>query len=128
MKPRFNSTQAWQQAQLLMQPALIRIVDNVRKRLDKSPWKATYEETQVPVPGYTLRLELGDRTKTVDVWELCYRVCFCEYIPTRTPDEPCDVEIDESLLDEGEVDWDRLDEKARQVTQVVFADLPQVDC
>lgn len=127
MKPKFNSQLAWQQAQLLMQPALIRIIDNIRKRLEKSPWKATYQETQVPVPGYTLHLELGDRTKTIDIWELCYRVCFCNYIPTDRPGESRDVEIDTSLIVDGEVDWDRLDDKARQVTQVVFADLPQID-
>ena len=63
MKPKFKSELAWQQAQLLMQPALIRVVDNIRKRLEQTSWKATYQETQVPVPGYQLLLELGDRQK-----------------------------------------------------------------
>ncbi|WP_159783039.1 hypothetical protein [Sodalinema gerasimenkoae] len=125
MKPKFKSELAWQQAQLLMQPALIRVVDNIRKRLEQTSWKATYQETQVPVPGYQLLLELGDRQKTLDIWELCYRVCFRDYIPTESPEQACEVDIDTSLIDEGDVDWERLDEKARTVTHLVLADLPK---
>ncbi|KPQ38801.1 MAG: hypothetical protein ACLFM4_14350 [Phormidium sp.] len=125
MKPKFKSELAWQQAQLLMQPALIRIVDNIRKRLEQTSWKATYQETQVPVPGYQLLLELGDRQKTLDIWELCYRVCFRDYIPTESPEQAREVDIDISLIDEGDVNWERLDEKARTVTHLVLADLPQ---
>ncbi|MCC5900076.1 MAG: hypothetical protein EA395_10045 [Phormidium sp. GEM2.Bin31] len=125
MKPKFKSELAWQQAQLLMQPALIRVVDNIRKRLEQTSWKATYQETQVPVPGYQLLLELGDRQKTLDIWELCYRVCFRDYVPTESPEQACEVDIDTSLIDEGDVDWERLDEKARTVTHLVLADLPK---
>ncbi|MFO8041256.1 MAG: hypothetical protein R6U67_17630 [Sodalinema sp.] len=125
MKPKFKSELAWQQAQLLMQPALIRIVDNIRKRLEQTSWKATYQETQIPVPGYQLLLELGDRQKTLDIWELCYRVCFRDYVPTPSPEQACEVDIDTSLIDEGDVDWERLDEKARTVTHLVLADLPE---
>lgn len=125
MKPKFKSELAWQQAQLLMQPALIRVVDNIRKRLEQTSWKATYQETQVPVPGYQLLLELGDRQKTLDIWELCYRVCFRDYVPTESPEQACEVDIDTSLIDEGDVDWERLDEKARTVTHLVLAGLPE---
>jgi len=44
MPPKITNSTAWQQAELLMQPAFIRIVDNVRKLLEKSSWKGTYHK------------------------------------------------------------------------------------
>ncbi len=31
MKPTFKNRLAWEQAQILMQPAMLRVVDNIRK-------------------------------------------------------------------------------------------------
>ena len=56
MKPKFKNKQAWEQAQLLMQPAFIRVIDNLRKQLEQSSWKGTYQEIITPYPGYQLRL------------------------------------------------------------------------
>ena len=36
-----------------MQPALIRVIDNIRKQLDASDWQGTYEETLVWPKGTT---------------------------------------------------------------------------
>jgi hypothetical protein len=131
MKPQFKDTVAWEQAQLLMQPAFIRIIDNIRKELDNSSWQGTYRETQIPYPGYQLCLTYGDRQVTVDVWNLCFQVCFLEYMisPAEVTVEAetvsPKVEIDTSLLDEtGEVDWQRLETKAQRLVRQVFADLP----
>ncbi|MDF5730284.1 MAG: hypothetical protein PUP92_20245 [Rhizonema sp. PD38] len=44
MPPRIANPVIWQQAELLMQPAFIRLVDNIRKQLDVSSWKGTYQD------------------------------------------------------------------------------------
>lgn len=125
MKPTFKDARAWEQAQLLMQPTFIRVVDNIRKQLDLSQWKGRYEEFDSPYPGYELHLTLGKESVVVDLWELCYRVCFQDYRPTHS-DRAIAVEIDTQLLDkEGEVDWQALDAKTKRLIEDVFANLPQ---
>ncbi|MBD2778309.1 hypothetical protein [Iningainema tapete] len=160
MPPKITNSVAWQQAELLMQPAFIRVVDNIRKLLEVSAWKGTYqdvliwpagttEETKVvvtklleeletatpeqaleirealarlpmPHPGYHLCLQRQEQTVQIDMWHLCYQVCFNNY---QAGDEA--VEIDTSLIDEtGDVDWQRLDAKAKQLVEQVFANLP----
>jgi hypothetical protein len=125
MKPKITSPIAWKQAELLMQPAMIRVLDNIRKQLEESVWTGTYQEVQVPIPGYQLILEhQGDR-RSVDIWELCYRVCFVNYQSAHTPMQSQEVIIDTFLIDEdtGDVDWNRLDAKANELIKQVFANL-----
>lgn len=84
-----------------------------------------------PFPSYQLCLEHGEEGVTVDLWDLCYQICFHNYdsasgtshiSPTAETDG---VEVDANLLDAtGEVDWNRLDEKTQRVVEQVFADLP----
>ena len=127
MKPKFKDTVAWQQAEMLMQPALIRILDQVRKQLENTTWKATYNNVETPLPGYELCLERNDTSVCVDLWELCFKVCFRNYSSTHTEQESQEVEIDTSLIDEtGDVDWQCLDTKAQHLVEQVFADLPTV--
>lgn len=127
MKPKFKNTLAWQQAELLMQPAFIRILDQVRKQLENTTWKATYKDVQTPLPGYELCLEQKEAAVCVDLWELCFQVCFRDYIPSHSDLESREVEIDTSLIDEtGEVDWQGLDTKAQHLVEQVFASLPGV--
>jgi hypothetical protein len=127
MKPKFKNTVAWEQAELLMQPALIRIVDQVRKQLEHTTWKATYKDVQTPIPGYQLCLEKQDTSICVDLWELCFQVCFRNYKPVHSELESQEVEIDTTLIDEtGDVDWQCLDTKAQQLVAQVFADLSAV--
>jgi hypothetical protein len=160
MPPKITSSIAWQQAELLMQPTFIRVVDNVRKLLENSSWKGTYhnvltwaagtsEETKAivtqmvqeletatpeqaeqiretlaklptPHPGYHLCLQRQEQQVNVDLWELCYQVCFVEY---NLSDDT--VDIDTSLIDEsGDVEWNLLDRKAFRVVEEMFANLP----
>jgi hypothetical protein len=84
-----------------------------------------------PFPGYWLYLSRGNNQITLDLWELCYQICFKNYDSihgtSHTADEPIgeSVAIDPKLFDEtGEVDWHRLDDKARQIVEEVFAKLP----
>ncbi len=127
MKPKFKDMVAWQQAELLMQPALIRIVDQVRKQLEQTTWKVTYKDVQSPIPGYEMCLEKQDTSVCVDLWQLCYQVCFRDFTPTHAQQESQEVEIDTSLIDEtGDVDWQSLDTKAQHLVEQVFADLPTV--
>jgi len=158
-----------------MQPAFIRVIDNIRKHLDQSPWRGTYRDVHVwpkgtkpeaklrvmqlqreletanseeaadiqnaldhlprPFPGYELCLHHHDQEVTVDLWQLCFEVCFSNYDRDQpSPDEAADaecvesefVEIDTSLidLDTGEVDWHQLDEKAKAIIGDVFTKLP----
>ncbi|MGH2414573.1 MAG: hypothetical protein ACRDEA_12995 [Microcystaceae cyanobacterium] len=131
MKPKFKDILAWEQAQLLMQPAFIRIIDNIRKQLDESTWQGTYQEVQTPYPGYLLCLTNQERSVEVDVWNLCFQVCFRDYNLQQTEvsdngeNAVQEVEIDTSLIDEtGDVDWQRLETKAQQLVRQTFANLP----
>jgi hypothetical protein len=164
--PKFATTLAWQQAELLMQPVFIRVIANIGKQLEESAWKGTYQETLVwpegvteetraivtqlrkqletatpetaeeieerlarlpnPFPGYLLILKDQDRQITVDLWQLCYQICFRNYSPIlNAMDSDLTVEIDTNLIDEtGEVDWQRLDDKAKQLIEQIFSTLP----
>lgn len=42
--PQFATEQDQRYAQALMQPALIRIIDNIRKQLDTSDWQGSYRD------------------------------------------------------------------------------------
>lgn len=159
---------AWQQAELLMQPAFIRVIDNIGKQLEQSFWKGTYQEIQVwtegtseetkslvtelqqklatatpeevdeiqaaldklptPYPGYQLCLQLGDRQITVDLWQLCYQICFRNYSPVLNAlDKNLIVEIDTNLIDAtGDVNWSQLDTKAKQLVEQIFVSLPMI--
>lgn len=157
--PKFANPETWQQAELLMQPAFIRVIDNIRKQLDQTSWKGTYrdvlvwaegtpEETKAiatqlqqqlaiatpeqaveieaqlsqlpqPYPGYELCLQKHDHQINVDLWQLCYQICFLNYEQLESGDEA--VEIDTSLIDEtGDVDWQQLDAKAQQLVAQIF--------
>ena len=162
MKPTFKTRLAWEQAQVLMQPALLRVVDNIRKQLESSDWRGTYKEVSKPIPGYHLCLtrredQQGARSLDasqsqafrkprkdedletaaesphqieIDIWELCYQVCFKEYNPIHhifsdDDESGYEVEIDSRLLDYmGEIDWQLLESKAQQSVRKVFESLP----
>jgi hypothetical protein len=42
--PAFSTPLAQQQIHLLMQPALIRVIDNIRKQLEELAWQSRYED------------------------------------------------------------------------------------
>ncbi|NEQ45939.1 MAG: hypothetical protein F6K00_21300 [Leptolyngbya sp. SIOISBB] len=157
---KFETPQARQLADQLLQPALIRIIDNIRKQLETSDWQGTYQETQIwpegtqestlqrfkelqaqlsqatpeaadvirleltqlpqPFPGYELHLTKAEQACMVDVWHLCYCVCFQAYPVTDGP-----VHIDESIIDQelNDVDWLVLDNKAKAIVEDVFNQL-----
>ncbi len=171
--PTFPDVATWQQAEQLMQPAFIRLIDNLRKQLEQSSWKGTYEDVplwaedvsddiklqvtqlratlqtasaedaiaieaalaQLPTahPGYHLHLEQADQRVTVDLWNLCYQICFKDYDAasgmTHALGETSSnqtVSIDTDLFEEtGAVDWHRLDRKTQQVVEQIFGTLPE---
>lgn len=160
MMLKFETPQARQLADHLLQPALIRVIDNIRKQLEVSDWQGTYQETQIwpevtpestlqrfkelqaqlnqaspeeadvirleltqlpqPFPGYELHLTKAEQVCVVDVWQLCYGVCFQTYPVTDGP-----VTIDVSLIDYelNDVDWLVLDNKAKALVEDVFNQL-----
>ena len=131
MQPKFKDIAAWEQAQLLMQPAFIRVVDNLRQQLELSTWQGIYQEIDQPYPGYQLCLTKQDRVVKVDIWQLCFQVCFCNYRPPSSdsgkadPASSQEVEIDTSLIRQtGEVDWHRLETKVQHLVSQIFANLP----
>lgn len=164
MTPKFADPITWQQAELLMQPAFIRVIDNIRKQLEQSNWKGNYrtveiwpegttaemqanitdlqqqlaiappseaaeiEQTLAQLPqsyqGYELHLEHQGHRASIDLWELCYQICFRNYESSADDVNNAPVEIDTTLIDEtGEVDWQRLDTKTKQLIERVFTDL-----
>ncbi len=129
MKPTFKTRLAWEQAQVLMQPALLRVVDNIRKELESSTWRGSYKEVTKPIPGYHLCLTRREHQIEIDIWELCYQVCFKEYNPihhifSEDDENNYEVEVDTRLLDDlGEIDWQLLESKAQQSVRKVFQSL-----
>jgi hypothetical protein len=170
--PKFQDITVWQQAEALMQPAFIRLIANITKRLEQSSWQGTYEDVQIwaegiseetktrvlllrqqletappeqapaieaaleqlpkPYPGYYLCLTRSESRLTVDLWEVCYQICFADYDAlsgtSHAVGEPVgdSVRIDETLFDAtGDVEWHRLDEKTIQVVDTIFAKLPK---
>ncbi|MEX0267686.1 hypothetical protein AB3R30_00955 [Leptolyngbyaceae cyanobacterium UHCC 1019] len=168
--PKFQTMQIWQQAELLMQPAFIRLIANLEKQLESSSWRGDYQDVPVwaegtsedvkakvmqlqgqlegateeqteaieqqlsqlpaPFPGYWLYLSRGDQQVTVDLWDLCYQICFQNYDSlhgtSHAADEPIgeSVAIDTTLFDEtGEVDWHRLDDKTDQTIKQFFCSI-----
>jgi len=151
-----------EQVELLMQPAFIRLIDNIRKQLEQSQWKGTYQTienwpegttpeiqakvnqlqeqldratpaqsveltqalAELPQPeiSYQLSLKKQEHQFEVNIWDLCYQICFCDF-PAIAEDN---TQVDNSLIDlDGEVDWNHLDFKARQVVEQLFHNLPQ---
>lgn len=53
MTSTFSTALARSQVEQLMQPALIRVIDNLRKQLDESDWKGDYEENLIWPEGTT---------------------------------------------------------------------------
>jgi hypothetical protein len=154
----FATSEDRQQAEQLMQPTLIRVIDNLRKQTEVPGWQSEYvervlwpasateaEKQQVkdlaaqletadsdraadlrrqlshlpaPVPTYEVRLTHEGATSVMDVWQLCFRVCFWDY------DQAVPVQVDQTLLDsDGEVDWIALDEKAKDHVTAVLEQL-----
>jgi hypothetical protein len=81
------------------------------------------EQLPAPFSGYNLVLTQGTTEKTIDLWNLCYQVCFVD--PDLTAETPI-VTVDTSLLDEaGEVDWTALEAKTKQIVQQAFATIEE---
>jgi hypothetical protein len=126
MQPKFANELAWQQADFLMQPIYIRIIDRIRQQGEVSTWEVSYEEVRDPQPINYLCLQSGDKQLKYDIWDLCYQVCFLNYDGSHSEIESQLVEIDTSLIDmEAETpDWVRLDNKAKDVVARIFNNLP----
>ena len=126
MKPAFKSALAWDQANILLQPIMIRVIDNLRKQLEDSPWQGEYKEVQLPYPGYQLSLSRNDREFILDIWQICYQICFVDYPraidqtnPAIAGDYP--VDIDATLIeDTGEVNWQQLETKTQRLVSEIF--------
>ena len=128
MQPKFANELAWQQAEFLMQPIYIRIIDRIRQQSEISTtWQVSYEEVKDPHPINYLCLQSTNRQLKFDIWDLCYQVCFLNYHGSHSELESQIVEVDISLIDmEAQApDWNRLDDKAKAVIARVFDNLPQ---
>ena len=65
-------------------------------------------------------LQRDARQVNIDLWDLCYQVCFLNYSSENTA-----VDIDTTLIDEyGDVDWQHLETKTQELVKQVFASLP----
>ncbi len=126
MQPKFASELAWQQAEFLMQPIYIRIIDRIRQQSEVSTWKVSYEEVRDPHPINYLCLESEDKQLKFDIWDLCYQVCFLNYDGSHSELESRIVEVDTSPIDleTGTIDWMLLDNKAKAVIAKIFDNLP----
>lgn len=117
MPPKFKDNLAYKQAELLLQPTFIRVLDNIRKQTEISDWESSYEEINQPFPSYLLCLKKEETVIKFNVWDLCFQICFINYDPTENDT----VEIDANLIDEqGELDWQSLENKTQKIVQNIF--------
>ena len=125
MVPKFKDELAYQQADFLMQPIYIRIIDRIRQQSEISQVEVSYEEIQIPQPINYLCLQSGERQLKFDLWDLCYQVCFLDYHGSHGELEAQFVTVDTSLIDlEAKApDWHRIDDKAKTVIERVFDNL-----
>jgi hypothetical protein len=79
--PKFSDITNQQQAERLMQPIYIRLLDNLRKHQEDSAWQGTFEETTTPYPGHQLCLSQPDRQVRFNLWNLCFQICCLNYDP-----------------------------------------------
>jgi hypothetical protein len=123
MKPKFATELAWQQAELLMQPAYIRLVDQIRRQTEENTdIPVSYIEVTEPYPSNLLCLTKDNQELRVDIWEMCFQVCFTNFEEIHQHPEQV-AQIDEHLFDpdSAEVDWAKLDNKAKAAVAQVFA-------
>ncbi len=126
MLPKFVDELAWQQAEFLMQPIYIRIIDLIRLQSETSLWQVSYEEVSTPHSTHYLCLQSGECKLRFDLWDLCYQVCFLNYLGSNSEGETQVVAVDTNLIDleAGTPDWHRLNNKAKAVIANVFNHLP----
>jgi hypothetical protein len=126
MQPKFATELAWQQAEFLMQPIYIRIIDRIRQQSEVSTWEVSYEEVTEPYPTNYLCLKSPNGLLKFDIWDLCYQVCFLNYYGSHSAIGSQVAEVDTSLIDMDaqSPDWIRLDNKAKDIIVRVFENLP----
>ncbi|MFN5514199.1 MAG: hypothetical protein ACK5CA_05470 [Cyanobacteriota bacterium] len=126
MQPRFTQAEDWRRAELLLQPALIRLVDHLRQILETSPWQGRYEATETPYPGQILCLSRGEESVRVNLWQFCFQICCLDYPLTLEDgtEEIREVTIDPALIAaDGAVDWLALDQKTQRALGDFFGAL-----
>ncbi|HIK43738.1 MAG TPA: hypothetical protein IGR64_02505 [Leptolyngbyaceae cyanobacterium M65_K2018_010] len=152
----FASNRDQAQADQLLQPCLIRVIDNLRKHTETLDWHSEYleqvqwprgtteaqqrqvkalmaeldqappaavaqiqqalDQLPTPMPIYELRLTRGPYTASLNLWDLCFQVCFQNF----DPEQPA--VVDPALLDpKGDIDWITLDEKAKALVAASLA-------
>lgn len=122
--PQFKTALDYEKAEVLMQPAYLRVIDNLRRSLETCDWENSYEEISEPFPGHRLCLKKAAQTRTIEIWALCFQVCFVDF-PTESPGDRYDVTIDDHLFTpQGELNWDYLEEKTQVIVEKIFAQLP----
>ena len=129
MKPTFKNTIDWEKADILMQPAFIRVIDNLRKELEKTNLVATYEDIQEPFPGYQLILTKENNSVSISIWEICFQVCFTDYqfSSNNSSQASIMVEIDENLFNgDNEINWQQLEIKTQQTIQTIINNFPKI--
>ncbi|MDJ0599879.1 MAG: hypothetical protein QNJ37_13665 [Crocosphaera sp.] len=129
MKPTFNSAKDWEKAEILMQPTFIRVMDNLRKQLEKSNLVASYEEVQEPFPGYQLILTHEGDSVTISIWDICFKVCFEEYefFSSKLSQDSIIVKVDENLFNEEKaIDWQQLEVKTQHTIQNIINNFPEI--
>lgn len=129
MKPTFKNTTDWEKADILIQPAFIRVMDNLRKELEKTNLVATYEDIQEPFPGYQLILTKENDSVSISIWEICFQVCFTDYqfSSNNSSQASIMVEIDENLFNgDNEINWQQLEIKTQQTIQTIINNFPKI--
>ncbi|NEP15373.1 MAG: tRNA epoxyqueuosine(34) reductase QueG [Leptolyngbya sp. SIO4C1] len=112
-----SATEAQQQQYLKLQQQLEGASPELYDRLQPE-----IEQLPQPTHFYTLRLTKDGQQRRIEVWPLCYQVCCTNYSTDRS-DRP--LEVDTSLFDPeiNDIDWIKLDEKAKQLVERAFAQL-----
>ena len=129
MKPTLKNATDWDKADILMQPVLFLVMDNLRKQLEKTNLVATYEEVQEPLPGHQLSLTHEDTSVTINIWDICFKVCFIDYqfSSNQLSQDSIMVEIDNNLFNEDkQINWQHLKTKTEKTIQTIINNFPEI--
>ena len=126
---QYETIQAWPlNTSPQVQDEVLYLIDQIElvEEDQRHELEAQLEALPQPIPVYLLHLKKAEQARTLNIWELCYQICLCDYSPQVERTTFIEVSLeeahpDQTLFDEtGEVDWTRLDLKTAQAVQSAF--------
>ncbi|WP_187329408.1 hypothetical protein [Halomicronema hongdechloris] len=81
--------------------------------------EAELAQLPTPFPSYQLQITIAAQLYTIDIWQLCFRLCFIGYDQAGGT-----AQVNTALFDEtGDIDWLQLDEATQYIVSEALRDV-----